>query len=310
MNVLIFVMTMLMLLALLTFARLDSYRSSQVFQTIFKYYMEKDERGYYNLKAQQIYDKIKVSTSTKDGKPAPKAEGSPRIGIALLFDKKKREDNPKGWLQTQTLLKNLISTLYGEQPFYQKAIEEHNTIVDELIAAITRTVDALETDKKPKSAAGLANLKLNDPKLDQFLYKMLQGSTYLDITSTNSNEKAKEQIESDVDAGDADTANASAEFTSPEGYYSLLDFVTAKSDPKVRVYLAPKEVLQSIYHDSQTVDAIITERNKLYKQAIAGTDPKDLTTTFKDQFDRQKDSGIDESSLNYTVTKTNPKYYE
>jgi len=314
MNILIFVMTMLMLLALMTYARLDSFRSSQAFQTIFQYYMENKERAYFNLQAESTYKSIVVSTKEGGAKAGPKAEGSPRIGIALLIDKTQREAKPKEWLQTQVLLKNLIISLYKDQPFFKSAIAERSSLPDDLIAAITQASDALPKEKKLKSADDLANLHLTDPQLDQLLYKLLHGIPSELITPMK---KKKEKIEEEkpvVDPGKGDSTkeDEKEEFNSIKGYYSLLDFVTTKSTPKVRVYLARKEVLNAIFHDPKIVESLLTERKELYKQTKDKSDIeiKELTTTFKDHFNRLKDSSIDDNSLNYTVTKTNPKDYE
>lgn len=312
MNVLMFVMTMLMLLALMTYSRLDAFRSSQVFQSIFKYYMEVDERGYFNLKADPMYEGIKVNTKEGKGGGGPKAEGSPRLGIALLVDQKQRESKPKEWTQTKLLLKNLIETLYKDQPFYKEAIEKRPSLPDELINAITHAADALPKDKKITNASDLANLKLADPELDQILYKILQGATYKDINGKRTTENDEEVVEPEVDQSQADEslANEGTEYKSVKGYFSLLDYVTTNSTPKIRVYLAPRAVLQSIFIKPEIVQSIIDERKQLYRQVIKGADPKELTTTFKDRYDRDKEPGVAEESLNFTVTKTNPKTYE
>ena len=107
MNVLIFVMTMLMLLTLMTYAKLETYRSSQVFQVLLEHYMQKDERGYINLAAEDTYDGIKkvakkTDTEPVEEAPKPKAEGNARLSLALIKDKSKRDSNPQEWQQALT----------------------------------------------------------------------------------------------------------------------------------------------------------------------------------------------------------------
>jgi hypothetical protein len=316
MNVLLFVMTMLMLLALMTYSRLDVYRSSQMFQMVFKHYMETDERGHFNVKAKPMYDSIKVQT--KAGKAGSKpAEGSPRIGIELLLDKSKREKQEKEWIQTRILLKNLINTLYEKQPFYKTALEKRPSLPDDLINSITAAIDDLDKDSKPKSAADLANLKLSDPELDQILYKILQGGAYKEIPPEKKKEsvtslETPEVVEAEADQSQADPSlkDEDKEFKSIEGYYSLLDFITAKKPPKVRVFLASREVLQSIFPNPETVNAILSERKQLYLQARADGDTKELADSFKNQFERYKDQSIDSASLSFDVSKTDPRKYE
>lgn len=312
MNVLIFVMTLLMLLALMTYSRLDIYRSSQVFQSIFKYYMENDERGYFNIKAQPIYDSIKVKT--KEGKPGgPKAEGSPRLGIQLLLDKAQRESKVNEWNQTRVLLKNLLNSLYEKQPFYREAMDKRYTMVDDLIQAITEAVDELPKEKKLKTAADLANLKLADPELNMLLYKILQGGSYRNINVPKEPEAKSllaERVESEIDQDDQALSSEASEYKSIEGYYSLLDFVTSTSAPKIRVFLAPREVLEAVFPSPEIVDNILAERKQFYRQAVNGGDTKELSETFRQAFERYKEQNVSDESLNFTVTKTNPKNYE
>lgn len=317
MNVLIFVMTMLMLLSLMTYARFESYRNSQAFQIIFKHYMQEEERGYINLQAEKTYKSITVTE--KEGKAAAKIDASPRIGIGLFFDKK-RDSKTKEWEQTKILFKNLVRVLYEKQPFYTQIEQERPSFIDDLIKAITHSVDNVATEKKLSSPTDLANLKLDDPLLDKVLYKMLHGAFYKSVitntpepTKALLNNEKSDEVEAETSIDDDDQSTEIAEFKSPEGYYSLLDFVTSSSKPKIRVYLASKEVLQTIFPDPATVDAIIEERQRLYRQAISdseGNDTKQLDETFKNQFQRMKDPTIDDETLNFSVSKTNPKYYQ
>lgn len=316
MNILIFVVTMLMLLSLMTYTRLETYRSSQVFQVVFKHYMEKDERGYINTEAIKLYNRLKVST--KNGKSNGKVDASPRIGIGLLVDKKLRESKQKEWEQTQALLKNLMTTLYAKQPFFRQMEQERPSFLNDLIASITQAAEALPPDRQPKTTTDLANLRLADPQLDKLFYKMLHGAFYKEVFAEKEEESEapilrSQEIAAETDLNQADAKlveEGTTEFQSQKGYFSLLDFVTLSSSPKIRVYLAPKEVLQSIFHDPATVEAILAERKQLYKQAVGGAETKSLETAFKNQFDRLKDPAISEDGLNYSVTKTNPKYYE
>src|SRR5690606_1123836 len=97
-------------------------------------------------------------------------------------------------------------------------------------------------------------------------------------------------------------------YNSLKGYFSLLDFITIGPDNKVRVYLAPKEVLKAIYHDN-VVDEIMRERQSLYKEAVAdesGSNKESLRDTFRGMFDRHKDALIDENTLDYSISKTRP----
>lgn len=65
MNVLIFVMSMLMILALLTYSKMEGFRSSVGVQKEFARYMEKTEREPLTIIAEHWYDQIAVKTVQK-----------------------------------------------------------------------------------------------------------------------------------------------------------------------------------------------------------------------------------------------------
>ncbi len=116
-------MTMLMLLALMTYGRLETYRSSQIFQVLFENYMEEDERGYINMIALKKYNDAKGSKK-ESGATRPKVLASPRISISLLLKKEDKEKAPLEVASFYALFKNLMISLYDEQPFYKKILEE------------------------------------------------------------------------------------------------------------------------------------------------------------------------------------------
>ena len=80
MNVLLFVTSLLTILALLTYAKMDSFRYYQGIEAKFESYMQTVEQAYTNKIAADWYD----TTKTKDVIGVEKtAEGSP--GLALLY---------------------------------------------------------------------------------------------------------------------------------------------------------------------------------------------------------------------------------
>ena len=166
MNVLIFVMTMLMLLSLMTYARLNLYRKMAIYEIFFNNYMKNDERAYMNAAMETQYKKTKGSTKDKkDKNNAPKINATARLSLILLTDKNMREKKPKEWEQTKLLLKNLIRGLYRDEPFFKEASRRNPHFDDDLITALVQTVDALPEKKKIKKATDLANLTLADKDL-------------------------------------------------------------------------------------------------------------------------------------------------
>ena len=114
-----------------------------------------------------------------------------------------------------------------------------------------------------------------DPQLNDALYKMLNGAPY-----KYKNEDKKKSENEPVESNKEDTSqdheqikSEAEEYKSAPGYYSLLDFITLKPPPKIRLYLAPKELLQAIFHDQNVVNEILIERVELHRQALPGCQP-------------------------------------
>ncbi|MBA3815552.1 MAG: hypothetical protein H0X29_03360 [Parachlamydiaceae bacterium] len=179
---------------------------------------------------------------------------------------------------------------------------------------MTQSASQLPEDKGLKKAADIANLKLGDDELDDVFYKMLKGAPFKDLDKTVvpdlSKEVPKEQVQEEDDASDVGTEKAD-EHRSPKGYFSLLDFVTLQPLNKVRIYLAPREVLKAVYRDDAIVNDVINKRNELYHQASSGDNEtiKSLSEAFKNEFNNRQDQAVGDV-LDFTVTKTNPKKYE
>ena len=237
MNVLIFVVTMLMLLALLTYSRLETYFSSQVFQTVFNQYMVTEERSYINQAADKLYGETQASKGASHaGTSAIKA--TPRLSLILLQDREKRTADESEWPQRVILLKNLMTSLYEDQPFFQRIQQKNPLFLDELIAELTQAIDALPQDQKLKKAADLANITLKNPELDIILYKMLHGAS---IITPLSNENEEKPATRDVSIDQADISDDEESYKSSEGYFSLLDYINFSPNSKIRVFLAPKK---------------------------------------------------------------------
>jgi hypothetical protein len=305
----------------MTYARLESYRSSQIFQIVFNHYMEEDERGFLNLGADKIYATTTATTKgeTKPKEPKeetkkPKSDASPRVSLADLTNPDERNKKQKEWQQSVALLKNLIKTLYGDQPFYEKMMKERPSFLDELISSLTHTIDSIPKKNQPTKVEELANIKLPDEQLNSVFYKMLHGAPYKYAAEDQKGKQVQQPVE-EVVAEDSskDAAQIQDDFEdykSPKGYVSLLDFITLKSHKKVRVYLAPREVLMAIFNNNDTVDSILNERKALYRQAMRDADTSELEKTFQGSFESKRDPSIDPEMLDFSVTKTNPKDYE
>jgi hypothetical protein len=313
MNVLIFVMSLLMMLALLTYGRLDMYRNFVVTQAKFERYMTRNEREAFNSGAQQWYDSTSLTEKKQGGSKnqAPR-DASPKFGIQWLINPEARQKNPELEPAHRELFKNLLYKVFGSQTEFQKAIDKNPNIINDLISAMEAAGNRLILEKKPlKTTDGLENLDLENQALQDLYYWMVKGYQ-LTKSPRGKNNSSKTMLGRIEESGDREDANDSQaeEHIHQEGTISLLDFVTINPQKtKVRVFLAPRALLLAIFGDPNTVDEVMQTRVEFYHQVKNEQDNKTLSEQFKAQFAPRAPS-IPETLLNFTVTGSDPRLYE
>lgn len=313
MNILIFVMSLLMMLALMTYGRLDMYRSFVVTQGEFERYMVEGERQAINSGAQQWYDWTTLTQKNggKSKKPAPK-DASPKLSLSWLFPPEGKTPDPQLYSASRELLKKLIYILFGEQKDFKNAIDKNPNIVDDMINAMEAAGRKLAAEKKPiKSAEGLENLELNNSSLQDVYYRMIKGY-HIPKPKEEKTELLKPMLETVEEAGEREeqTDQQTEEYMHKEGTISLLDFITMNPNKtKIRVFLAPKAILLAVFGDPHTVDEIMQNRLELYNRAKTEEDSAPLSEQFKQRF-ASRAQNIPETMLDFSVTATDPRNYE
>jgi hypothetical protein len=313
MNVLLFVTSMLIVLSVMTYGRMELFLSSSAIEGEFKRYVETLERAYINGKAASWYDGTRA---TKKGSQPARDPGSknssPRLNLALLTDPKLASQQPLAATQVYGWLKNLIHLLYGNQKFYQKAVQKDPAVVDRVIDSIIRLIGELPEEEQVKRNSDLMNLNLNDRDLQSLYYKMLKGCPpTAQVDKKDETPIAAPQIavaEEDNDeaaAEDADDGGESLEYSVEGGYSSLLNYITYSKATKVRVYLASRDLLIAIFGDPKVADSIITARSQLYSAVNNGMTPAEASKQFQEQFQ----GSATDSLLDFRVSKTNPNQY-
>jgi len=163
MNILLYVTTLLTLLALLTFAKIESYRSSAIAQAQFLRYMEVVERQPVNEGFEEQYKR-------KEGKGAgpsePRQAGSSKFSIASFLDDE----------ATAELLVKLISNLYGERRFFKEAERKQPELATALVEAMREAGKNRPSFSFKGRVESLADLDLEDLLLHEVRYKILKGS--------------------------------------------------------------------------------------------------------------------------------------
>lgn len=294
MPLLIFVMTFLMVLGLMTYGRLESYTSFSAMRTHFEQFMVNKERQYYNARAAEWYaDTVVNEKDKKEQKEHQKAKATSKLSLYPLLNKEVREQQEAKYVQHRRAFIALMEQLYRPYKFFQQAIEQNQEVAADLVQAMMDAQEALPQGNKVASLAELANLDLGDQLLNELFYRMLKGSSSKSITSQHS-------CSSPADVKE-------------EGYPPLTQFITLDARSKLRLYLAPRLLLQILTEDKQLVEEIITTRKRLYQEVTADPprlDAKTATSDFESFFSGRLSSLFDEEFLDFTVTKTNPADFE
>lgn len=277
---------MLMVLAVMTYAKLDSYRAQSVVRSELQTYMQQAERLPINQGAEKLYKDMVVNPK---GEQDSKAKTSGKISWEpLLYGK---TDDPQ-YMQIFALSRTLIDILCRDEEDYQKIIQERPTFFEEIIARLQRIVEALPEKKKIKSVKELANFTIGDD-LQTIFFVMLKGCR------TTVQENAEPQAVEDEGAGaqEADDEGESDQDT------SLLNYISLNKKPLINVYLAAKPLLIAIYGSPEAAEHVIQIREALYRAHKAGMSAEEASAEFARQAQVSNWNGL----LEYKVTLTDPK---
>lgn len=287
MNVLLFVMSMLMMLVLITYGRLENFRNYAFVQVQFKEYMEKAERAYINEEAVKRYKNTPATKSEKtENQSREKNAASSKLSFNLFVDKKERDGN-QSQLEIQiAITRNLMQYLYEDQPFYKEMEAKRSNFLNEIIIALIRESETLPQLKKTKE---IATIDLKDPELNDVFTRMLRGAY----------EKPGPK-------------EVKRPYKLNKGYYSLLDFITLdKNKLKLRVFLASKHLLVALYGSPQIVEDVLKTRYDLYRSVKDNVmDATSASTEFQQAFGNSQLPYVSPDLLDFGVSKTNPKGYE
>jgi hypothetical protein len=294
-------MTVLMLLAMMTYARLESFRGFTFVQSQFKEYMQKTERNYGNEQAWIRYEAAHGSTrEKKEEQENEKNPASPKLSFNLFINKEERAKYPAELETHITIAKNLMNFLYGDQKFFNEMLEKRPEFLDEIFASLMQMTAQHANKEKlnTKKLKEIATVDLGDPELNKAFTKMLQGTV--------------EKVE-DAGADDENLESASTEtlFKPKRGYYSLLDFITIQRNKlRIRVFLASPQLLMAIYGNSATVQDILNMRNRLYKQLINKEISPELgKEEFQSLFQNIQLPEVPVEMLDFGISKTDPHSY-
>ena len=193
MNILVFTVTLLMLLAMMTYARIEMYTSFRVIQSQFEVYMAHSVENEANKQVKKLYVNTAMSVSNNGDKPPQQSEGQSKIGIRCFLTQGSNANDVK---EKTILLRNLIDVLFKGVPFYNEMLEKRPSFVFEIIYQLKEAAIHVPQLSYPSE---LATLELRDDELHRVFVKMLQGnaegqSSLLDYLTVEPQQKPKVRV--------------------------------------------------------------------------------------------------------------------
>ncbi len=276
-----FVMAMLMLMSLMTYSKFNEYRIQATLQHQFDNYMQYQERNYFNDRSVDKYNETHVRKKNGSKEKGKTRNSSlSKLPIGVLLDRSQQSVGTDKYDMVRLLFKDLIIKTYGQYDFLAQALKEKPDSIDELIVRFPEAVENLPNNQKISKPKDLADIDLDNSLLNETLYKLLKGSQFL---------------------------YDSKEGLVEEGYPPLTDFITISKGTKIRVYLAPSELLNILF-DPNTVDEIIRAREFFYLEVYNDRlDANEATERFQTMFEGAINSNTSLDFLDFTVSKTDPR---
>ncbi len=302
MNILLLVFTILTLLTITTYTRLQTYLDNAGVRIEYEKYMahsERDalnsieERKYKTTRAKQSTNQQKTDSSSTQGQtPTPPPPPKNTFALLNLYPLVGKVTPNMQNVDAQSIISNagdtvkvfqrIMENLYSDKRFYKEALKTHPQLSEDIVRQMIESITKAPCPLKFTNKKDLANIPLIDEDLREVYYNMLNG------------QKASYTV--DKHGKEVKTNN---------GYPSLLDYVMLSQQPtKIRVFLARKALLQSLFRDPQP---IIDRRKELYQQLDQGAvTAQDASSEFAQRFQDQTNAEVDLSMLDFSITKTAP----
>lgn len=288
MNVLILVLTMLSLLTIMTYSKLESFLDHAGVRIEYERYMQKNERETINMLEERRYtnSKLKVDKENKDAKEQ-KERAEAKMSIRSILrsppeneTQQAKDQREKNNAQITQLLARLMREVYGKMPFFKEAEKKHPHLAEDIISEMIETISKSPCKLKFSHVRDLGNIPLKTPKLREVFYKMLKGEE----ASWAYNKDGEKVLVSKC-------------------YPSLTDFVSVSNAKKIRVWLAEPALIRAIF---RYPDEILSRRKELYGYIDKKSETPEGATTEMQIFRSPTATDVDLNMLDFTASKTRP----
>lgn len=283
MGLLIQTSILIMVIALITYARLDLFLPRKGLEQEMIQFMSQKERDWMNRSAKSYYDLLKPGKKNTVPSNNPENDPKKQSGTRMISLKPLFEERSQIQENTKILLRNLMTQLYQQQPFVTHEIKkggypDASALFSELIEAIIQVGASMPMEERPSNPSQFISLNLGT-------YQPLF-TNIVNGCSCHAQEDETEEEEGE-------------EVVIPRNYCSLFSFANMRPYKNLSIYLASEQVLEALYGNKQVVEEILSAR----KQAHRDFD-KDHPTELE-QF-KSVPAAIDTQYLDFRVTGTDP----
>ena len=294
MNILLYVITVIMLLTLTTYLRLENLVSTYALKKEFHQHLKQEVENQQKDAVETWYQTISYPHTSPGVKKNSVAAKRKISWFWMLNSDALEEDTIENTKLFRQLSIHLMKMLFQQDKDFAKLLEKNPQLLEQLLHQIVEINRTLPKEKRLKKVSELAALELENPDLNQALYIMMRGY-----------QKSKTKIPEKIEQGPEDSLDEELLLSAELTKINLLNYITEEKADKIRIFLASRELLKVIYEDDLLVNDILKTRYELFKKAKQEEDLPSLNASFE----RYK-QGPYAQILDFTVSKTNPKKYE
>lgn len=296
MNLLIYVITLILVIAALSYQSLDRYKQGAYLRIALSHRLRMESICDFNqlvMEANRSLKRSNARTAEKsEEEPEQGSDGLSRINFRYLIDPDFYKANPDKIPLMTSILKKLLDTMYGNQLTYQRTMKERPNALEELLTTLRE--ENKELGKKGvKNVKNLGKFKVQDTILRDFWYQLLKPNP-MDL---NAMKIILQKPSNEIDMNEACIE------------YSLEDFLSQGNKVMLRVYLAPPLLLYAILKDEAAVSEVLRQRQDIYNRFTKET-ANELSNEFKTFCQQYSEMNSLTPILDFKVTGTNPKSYE
>lgn len=302
MNLLLYIMVLLFVIASISYQALNHYRTGALLRSAWEYYMRIERGCDFNQQIESEYRMLRRSVGKNGNEEAGNSEGieaadrnaSATINFRYLTKQQLADTHPNEAGFMVELIKRLIQFLYGHQSFYKEAVQENPALINDLISELRQVEGNLPPTEKVNRVSKLNRLPLTGAT-KEFWYQLLRNNPADVTVLALFLQKKPTEI------------NLQEECIQ----ISLKDYLNEKNAIRLRVYLAPYALLYAILQDEKAVFEVSEERKKIYREAKRSErDLSALSEQFKQFCLKYPEMQQFEPVLSFHVTATNPRDYE